>query len=364
MKVIRSIELHSTHLNSDKIYNVQLCELAIGYAVNYQNGRTGGTLASGTKTKAPVALDVATKIYDKLVKEKVNGESHYRVIGESADSATAPLATKEPSGYLPMLPTAIDDSSLALLLADREWVLQPKHDGERVLVIVDQNGDILGSNRLGFLRPLPDVLVGALEFAQVKANSIFDGELVGNHYHCFDALRLGGVALTGDGFAIREREMRTALRRPGNPLVHTVSTYHETDKAAAFQTLREDNAEGVIFRNVGAPYSVGRASCCVKYKFITTVTLLVDGCDNAKRSVYLGGLDHNGNRITIGKVTIPPNHAVPALDSLISVQYLYAYPGTHALAQPVYKGPRGDQTEKECTLSQLKYKADALATIW
>ena len=87
--IIKSIELRSIHAGSDKVYNVQLCEVDGGFVVNYQNGRRGGTLATGTKTKSPVANDKAQTIYERLVREKINGDSHYTIVGSDATSAAS-----------------------------------------------------------------------------------------------------------------------------------------------------------------------------------------------------------------------------------------------------------------------------------
>lgn len=56
---------------SNKEYHLQLEESGSGYVVNFQYGRVGNALQSGTKTATPVTLPEAEKIYDKLLKEKL-----------------------------------------------------------------------------------------------------------------------------------------------------------------------------------------------------------------------------------------------------------------------------------------------------
>jgi bifunctional non-homologous end joining protein LigD len=358
--IIQSINLHSTHAGSDKVYHVQLCEVDGGFVINYQNGRRGGTLASGTKTKTPVAKDKAQAIYDRLVREKVNGDSHYTIVGSDDTSATTVVTEKTMSGFLPMLPTAVEESQIETLLSDDGWVLSRKFDGERVLVIIQADGQILGSNRLGFVRALPQVLVDAFRASAFPTDTVFDGELVDNTYYMFDLLRLRGEDCKPWGFRKREQSLERLQLMSGDSftkLLRAVVTYTDIEKREQFAQLRKDGAEGVIFRDVYGAYSVGRAENCVKFKFTESATLLVDGHEPSKRSVYLSGFDSSGNRITMGKVTIPPNFAIPEVDAIVEVQYLYAYPVTHAMAQPVYKGTRSDQTQESCVLSQLKYKA-------
>lgn len=49
-----SIALAFTEGSSDKVYHAQLEAKGEGYTVNFQYGRRGGTLASGSKTPEPV----------------------------------------------------------------------------------------------------------------------------------------------------------------------------------------------------------------------------------------------------------------------------------------------------------------------
>ena len=58
--------------------------------------------------------------------------------------------------------------------------------------------------------------------------------------------------------------------------------------------------------------------------------------------------------VPIGNVTIPTNFPIPPAGALVEVRYLYAYPGG-ALYQPVYLGPRTDQTLPD-DVSTLKFK--------
>ena len=355
--IIKSIELHSTHAGSDKVYNVQLCEVDGGLVVNYQNGRRGGTLATGTKTKSPLTQEKAKLIYDRLVQEKVNGESHYTIVGSDSRSAATLVTEKQMSGFLPMLPSAVDDSRVDALLTDDGVVMQEKYDGQRALLIVTADGNIIGSNRLGFVRPLPNSLIEVAKLSQLRPNSVFDGELVGETYHCFDLLRDGSLDRTGESYERRREAMQISWQRCVSPLFRVVPTFYFDKKGRALDRLRMANAEGVIFRDLKAPYTTGRTLSCLKYKFTESATLLVDGHEPAKRSVYLGSFDQSGKRVTMGKVTIPPNMTIPDVNDIVEVGYLYAYPGTHALAQPVFKGMRSDQTKESCVLSQLKYKA-------
>jgi bifunctional non-homologous end joining protein LigD len=358
--IIQSIELHSTHAGSDKVYYIQLCEVDGGFVVNYQNGRRGGTLASGTKTKEPLTTAQAQSIYDRLVKEKINGDSHYTIVGSNSTSATTLVTDKTLSGTLPMLPSAVDESRVDALLDDDCWVMQRKYDGQRMMVIMRSDGSMLGSNKLGFVRPLPQVLVDAFRAASLPVDTIYDGEMVGNCYYVFDLVRLCGQDCKAWEFRKRQQtreRLKLVSGGASNNVLRVVDTYTGSAKRERFAQLRADGAEGVVFRDEYSPYGEGRSGNCLKYKFTESATLLVDGHEPGKRSVYLGSFDPSGKRVTMGKVTIPSNAPIPDTNAIVEVGYLYAYPGTHALAQPVYKGVRSDQTLESCVLSQLKYRA-------
>ncbi|MCP4149227.1 MAG: WGR domain-containing protein [bacterium] len=71
MKTIRQIALAYQQGKSDKVYEVDLCQVGDGqYVVNFRYGRRGSRLKDGTKTVLPVPLDEAEKIYTKLVDSK------------------------------------------------------------------------------------------------------------------------------------------------------------------------------------------------------------------------------------------------------------------------------------------------------
>lgn len=71
MKLVRQAKLFFREGNSDKVYEVDLCESGAGeYIVNFRYGRRGASLKEGTKTIFPVSLAEAEKVFDGLVQEK------------------------------------------------------------------------------------------------------------------------------------------------------------------------------------------------------------------------------------------------------------------------------------------------------
>ncbi|MBC9928767.1 HEAT repeat domain-containing protein [Chitinophaga qingshengii] len=71
MRLVRNVKLFFREGNSDKTYEIDLCEVGPEqYTVNFRYGKRFGTLKEGTKTVTPVALAAATTIFDALEKEK------------------------------------------------------------------------------------------------------------------------------------------------------------------------------------------------------------------------------------------------------------------------------------------------------
>jgi predicted DNA-binding WGR domain protein len=82
MKLTEQILLWNNDGNSDKVYEVDLCEVGKDqYVVNFRYGRRGTTLKDGSKTPMPLNLVKAQEVFKKLVAEKTKGgyaqSSHY-----------------------------------------------------------------------------------------------------------------------------------------------------------------------------------------------------------------------------------------------------------------------------------------------
>lgn len=85
MKLVSQTKLHFKEGNSDKVYEVDLCESGDKFLVNFRYGRRGAELKEGTKTTSPVALAEAQKIFQKLVDEKK--KKGYHVASERGETA-------------------------------------------------------------------------------------------------------------------------------------------------------------------------------------------------------------------------------------------------------------------------------------
>ena len=348
------ITLYYREGSSDKVYHAVIEPQGEGFVVNIAYGRRGSTMNTGTKTQAPVDYDTAKGIYDKLIREKMA-----KGYTEGPDGTPYQNTPKEDrvTGLLPQLLNPIDEQEVKRLLKDPAWCAQEKFDGRRVLVR-KAGAEIHGINRKGLLIGLPSpIVVGA---HKITSDFIMDGECVGDVLYAFDLLEWDGEDLRTKPYQRRFVKLSTLLNRTDITHIEFVQTATDpANKERLFRHLQAERKEGVVFKRLDAPYTPGRPNSGgtqLKHKFYATCSAVVSKI-NDKRSVELRLLNGQG-WVQVGNVTIPANHTIPAVGTVIEARYLYAHKESNALYQPVYLGPRQDIGQHECVLSQLKYKAE------
>ena len=351
--------LHYREGNSDKVYQAAIEPKDDCFIVTYAYGRRGTTLTTGTKTDVPVPLATATRLFDKLVSAKLakgytpsEDGTPYRQTGDEGRD----------SGIRCQLLNPVEETELARLLTDNRHCLQQKHDGRRMLVR-KQGDDITGINRRGLLVALPDPIRHAV--AELPYDVLIDGEAVGDTLHAFDLLEVKGHDLRDRRYLDRFAGLIMVIP-PNLPALRWVSTaISPDDKVGTYEELKLEGVEGVVFKDVDAPFTPGRPNSGgpqLKFKFVESASFVVLA-RNPQRSVTLGLYPAGGDTpAPAGNVTIPPNHEVPAPGDVVEIKYLYAHRQSGAVYQPVYLGPRDDIPANECVVEQLKYKAESQAT--
>jgi bifunctional non-homologous end joining protein LigD len=235
------------------------------------------------------------------------------------------------------------------------------------LLIRKQGRDVTAINRKGLIVALPDPVKEAASGLQFKSavtsevgNSfILDGESIGDVFYAFDLLE-AQTDLRSAPYELRYLALSNLLHEsPGNRgVIRLVETAWDTpQKRDLLHSLKDRKAEGVVFKDIRAPYIPGRPNSGgtqLKHKFYATCSAVVSKI-NGQRSVELRLLNDNGWQ-PVGNVTIPVNLQVPEVGQVVDIRFLYAFRASNALYQPVYLGPRNDVEQVECVLSQLKYK--------
>jgi bifunctional non-homologous end joining protein LigD len=339
---------------SDKVYRCGIEQAGERYVVNFQYGRRGSTLNTGTKTNVPTDYDNAKRIFDKLVREKT---SKGYTPGQDGTPYTSSDQDERFTGILPQLLNPIEEAEVNRLLNNPGYVMQQKFDGRRILI--RKHGEqINGINKKGLLIGLPLTLFQ--DVCQMPGNFIIDGECIGDHFHAFDLLVHEGVDWRPKAYEKRLVMLMNMLASSQHKFIHFPDTaFSAFQKAQMKARLMADGCEGLVFKKLNAPYTPDRPPSGgpqLKHKFYASVSCVVSKV-NSQHSVEVRLLGNDG-WVVAGNVTIPPNHVVPGVGQVIEVRYLYALRQSNALYQPVYLGPRSDVDQEECLLTQLKYKPE------
>ena len=349
---MRSITLYFKQGGSDKVYRAAIEKREGGHVVTFAYGRRGSTMTTGTKTPKPVGLGEALVILDKLEWQK-------KARGYTEGPDATPYAgnnDSKPTGILPQLLNAVSVDDAEVLLNDDRYLLQPKMDGRRCLL--QKTGTrLIGINRRGLETPIPETLRRSGE--QLPGDWIIDGELIGDTLHAFDLLEHDG-SLRPQPYRERLVALLNLLMSGQAPAIRYLAAVSgRPTKRCVFEDSQEQGGEGVVFKQMDAPYIPGRPNSGgsqLKHKFVETASVIITAI-NKKRSVGMG-LYRGDKLVPAGNVTIPANQPIPEAGRVAEVRYLYAIEGSNALYQPVFLGVRDDIAPIECTVDQLKFRQE------
>jgi bifunctional non-homologous end joining protein LigD len=352
---IDRITLYYREGTSDKVYEAAIVPAGGDglFTVEFAFGRRGATLQTGIKTPVPVLYEKARAVFDRLVAAKT-------AKGYTSGVAGIPYAgiatERHDTGVRCQLLNPIDEATLGCCLDSPRWLMQEKFDGRRLLVR-RHGGEATGINRRGLQVALPGMIAESAN--ALPGSFIIDGEAVGDTLHAFDLLEEDGRDLRPRAYRYRFGRLTLLLAIHRSKHIRAVDTMATADgKRTLFERLRNGGAEGVVFKDPDAPHTPGRPNSGGsqrKFKFHESASCIVAG-RNERRSVALAMLEH-GRLVGCGNVAVPPDRDIPAEGAVVEVRYLYAFPESNALFQPVYLGTRGDLDPGDCTLDQLKHKA-------
>ncbi|MCD9046760.1 RNA ligase family protein [Luteimonas sp. MHLX1A] len=355
----RSIILNCTAGTSNKTYRIQLVQRASGWCVDVQRGAIGKTLIQETKTPTPVEFAKAAKLYDKLVKEKL-AKQYVPEAGDFEVTQTPGAGT--PVDLPVMLLNPVSESEATSLVTDPAWCAEIKHDGMRMLLVIE-DGQAYGVNRRKLKVALPAAVRDAALAYTFNSRTVLDGECIGDRFVVFDVIVFDGADITTMPYSWRmDYRAKVAYRLFDLEYTRTATTTQ--DKADLIAKARENVEEGVVWKRLDARYVDGRPNSggpMRKWKFVESATVRVRAKHPSKRSVQVEVIDAaNGLWTEVGYVTVPPNKDIPAPGAVVEVQYLYFAVGS--LYQPVYLGIRTDLTDAACRSEQLKLVAERNAT--
>lgn len=351
-----SISLYYKEGTSDKEYHLEVIgNEEEGYKVDYRYGRRGGTLQCGSITKSKVDLITATKLFSEKVKKQQRGGY---TTGEQGTPYQNTENAGKVSGVLPQLLNFIQESEVPKYLDDDDWVMQEKKDGVRKMI--RQHAKVVeGINKKGIVTPIPKIIEHCIHKACGRVEAIIDGELVGEVYWLFDLLSIGVHAYSDKTYRERLEAIQEWLGDDFDDNFKMVPTaVGKSSKKALYKKLKEENAEGVVFRKLDSVYKAGRphsGGSLVKFKFKTTATIRVK-CLNEKNSFQMEMLS-KGDWIDVGNCTYFPTVLIPEPGQFAEIEYLYVRGvGGSLYGPPVLLSIREDANEDDCLVSQLKEK--------
>ena len=204
-----------------------------------------------------------------------------------------------------------------------EWVLQPKWDGFRLLIDVDDDRRVRAWSRHG--TSLTARLGGLTDaFAEAPRGSVFDGELIvvsdrggrpvqdfaavcravlrGDataaedlRFVGFDVLALGGEDLRGRPWTERNSRLTEAL--PVSDRVRRIESLPASPKAhAAIVAL---GFEGTVLKRPNSPYRPGRQRAWLKHKARYTADGLLLSVRQGRDGQWRGVCDVDGRRVSV-----------------------------------------------------------------
>lgn len=240
-------------------------------------------------------------------------------------------------------------------IADPEWWLQQKCDGDRILVR-SENGVVTFLNRQG--EPKAKAIPPGVQsfFTIPDGLWYFDGELVGDQLWIFDLL-IDSVISTETPYIERYAMLEVLFAKPewasdAVKLLPTARTAEE--KMALTVAVSEGNGEGWMLRHRSMPYVCGpsRSTKLLKIKRTRTMDVIIgkhhlEGKENAELKL----LDPRGKSVPVGRCSLIGKPDVDTGD-VVEVKFLYVG-ANDRLYQPTLLRVRDDKSPEECTIDQL-----------
>lgn len=353
------ISLHCQEAGSDKIYEISIKPEENGlFSVTYANGPRGKKLVTGTKTpNGPVAYEEAKDIASSLLASKI--KKNYNPInsltGHFDVNENVPIRTNDTGLRFKELSVAKKETVVDIIRSP-EYCIQEKYNGHRRPIFMDKtiSPEITGTNRRGIVASLPENVVKAFRKGETF---LLDGELMNDEYVAYDILKLGDKDLRDLPYVKRLAilwSFSDTMIEPDMGVRIAVTALSIPDKSQLIADINRRNGEGIVIKNLNASYQTLRDDAMIKHKFWNSLSAVVTGQRDGKRSVSIALYD-GGKYHDIGHLTIPNNHDIPPPGSVVEVIYQHAVPDG-GLISPRLERIRDDVLAEECTLDQRVFE--------
>jgi len=258
------------------------------------------------------------------------------------------------------LPTDVSEADAERLLVDPNYCIQDKEDGIHVLAARTERG-VSTRNRKGEPHSVPQGLTQVL--MGLPVGSMLDGErLHEGGYVVFDILYWDGRDWREESYANRLGEVYRVCSVMQSTWIRPIaSAFSENAKRDFLLDRREQMKEGVIFKDMRAPYRPGRpveGGTLRRLKFTKRMSvILFRRQGDTKASFDMLAFDGKPLPSLIGTVSAQQffTDLLPGQARVGEVEYLYGTPN-RKLVQPRLVRPnpwREDKSFEECTLDQV-----------
>ncbi len=173
-------------------------------------------------------------------------------------------------------------------------------------------------------------------------------------------LELNGTDLRGERQEHRKAKLHGIGDQLGRGITILPAAHTKAEKMAMIEMCRLLKQEGVVAKDITAPYTEGRPNSGgpqLKLKNWAITTVIVVKANEGKRSVVVAVADGQDQLVEVGSVTIPQNAAMPQPGTFMEVRYLYAFP-QGSLFEATFRRVRPDHDRSHASIGKLKYKAD------
>ncbi len=255
----------------------------------------------------------------------------------------------------PQLPVMIDEPELARFINDDRYGFQEKHDGEHALI--DVGAESSCGNKSGLSRPVP---IQTTSHLGKLGRVLIDGEEVrGDAYYVFDLLENDGEDLRLHPYILRYQQLQNLMQFAAIEGAIVLSPLATTtrEKRALLDQLRAAGREGVVIKDLTAPYVPGKGhGTQFKFQFRARAAVIAGNQPKADvQSVEMFVLRPDGSPRHVGNVKVKQNFPRPG--TVLEVKYLYCSPGpTGKLLQAEFITERFDTTAADCLESKLRVK--------
>lgn len=268
------------------------------------------------------------------------------------------------SAWLPAEQDATE-AEVERLIDDPNYAFEEKVDGMHVIAHVFATemlkpNTVVTTNRKGEIsKEIPRAILKPLEL--LPRGTILAGEYLDRlaAFAPFDLIRFRDTDVRQFPYRDRREALQILIKDLGPNIIPVRHACTPDSKRALLAALRAEVAEGVVVKDLRAPYSERRfpvGGPFRRMKFRKECDVLVRRrTDDTTRSFSMYVFDNDGEIVDVGTVSAYAFYELlaPGGVATATVSYLYSTPNNQLYGPPVLVRLRDDKDPKECSLSQL-----------